>query len=355
MGSIHPLLPLCLPADVEVVSEAEKLVEELDDFSPHAERPLLIIRTDPHHKKRFFVQNVTSCPCPEAINSSLPYRLGYARQHMLTHKGVANRIVSDAVEKGYRTVALLLVDGLSYHDAMNWKEQTEPCFVDGPSITFAQTEDGTIAPDIGFPAIVGTPPLARRLAEVGIPHSRGYSYWEREANDVSAVLFDGMPLNRVGDMSEALDLLSNEKLSGVYVQLVREGLDGLAHRRRELSVDEIQSAVGAIHEDYLGLVELLADSKVWGAAYLTADHGILWKAQHEFGGVEGVGQQHPRYAFQLPLDSGCASKFKMQHQTYYLYHYPYLGSRIRADDSGVHGGLSYWESIVPFVRTEVNI
>ena len=45
----------------------------------------------------------------------------------------------------------------------------------------------------------------------------------------------------------------------------------------------------------------------------------------------------------------------LQKSCYYLYHYPYLGSRIRANDSGVHGGLSYWESIVPFVRAEVNL
>lgn len=355
MGNVHPLVSLCLSADVEIVADPGIVAEWLDAPSPHAERPVLITRFDSRYKDRFLLWEATQRPPAEAINRALPYRVDNARRHLLTHQGIADRIVADVQQRGYQAVALLLVDGLSYDDTVEWSEHPEPCFVDGPSITFARISEKAIAPDIGFPAIVSQPPLAPRLAEIGIPHSRGFSYWDREQNDVSALLFQGMPLARVDEMADALDALATIKLAGIYLQLVREGLDGLAHRRREVSMNEVQAAVEAIHRDYRQLVGLLAASGVRSAVYLTADHGVLWKKEHEFCLIEGSGPQHPRYAQECPREPNTASRFEMQDQVYYLYHYPYLGRHIRANDSGVHGGLSYWESIVPFVRVEVNI
>jgi hypothetical protein len=356
IGNFHPLMPLCLSADVEVVVNAETLTEQLDDLVSHPVRPVIITTFDLDYADRFLVWDIPHCPSPEAVDQALPDRLDYARSHLVTLQGVAGRIVSDVRQKDYQTVALLLVDGLSYDDTLEWPEHPEPCFVDGPSITFARTPEKGILPDVGFPAIIGCPPLARRLAETGIPHSRGYSYWDREKNDVSALLFQGVPLTRVSGMAEALDLLAPVKLSGIYLQLVREGLDGLAHRRREVTPDEVQATVKAIYNDYRRLVDLLADSGLRGAVYLTADHGILWKKQHELRQLEDCRSQHPRYALECPSEEpGIVSKFETSSQAFYLFHHPHLGARIRSNDSGVHGGLSYWESIVPFVRVEVNL
>ena len=53
-------------------------------------------------------------------------------------------------------------------------------------------------------------------------------------------------------------------------------------------------------------------------------------------------------------ESDRASPITAADRTYYLYHSPYIGRRVRSNDSGIHGGLSYHESIVPFVRLEVN-
>lgn len=355
MGDIHPLVPLCLSADVEVATEAGAIAEQLDDPVSHPVRPVLITGFDAEYKDRFLVWDAPSCPSPEAINQALPHRLDYARTYLLTHHNIADRITCEAQQKGYQTVALLLVDGLSYEDTKEWPEHPEPCFIDGPSITFTRVSEDLIAPDVGFPAIVGSPPLARRLAEIGMPHSRGYSYWDREQNNVSAMLFQGVPLTRVSGIAEALDMTAQVGLSGIFLQLVREGLDGLAHRRREVTVHEVQAAVKAIHDDYRRLIDLLGNSGLKGAAYMVADHGILWKKQHTLHRLEKHSSQHPRYALECPDDSSVASQFETSYQVYFLYHYPYLGSQIRANDSGVHGGLSYWESLVPFVRVEVNL
>ncbi len=354
MGQFHPLVSLCLPNEVETISNIDTLVEELDALVPHSERSVLITRLEPKFAHRFRVMNYPSCPPAEAINQNLPYRVDEARKRLLTSHTVADRIAADARQQKYQTVALLLVDGLSYADVLDWPEHPEPCFIDGPSITFSRTPAGHIDPKVGFPRIIGKPPLARRLIDIGIPHSRGFSYWEREQNDVSEKLFQGVPLKKINGLADSFDEIKKLELKGLYIQMVREGLDGLAHSRREVGLQEIRSTVEAIHQDFRYLIEIFTEKKVYGAIYLVADHGLLWKSQHQWHVIENSGSQHPRYATSLPSESEVITESFTEQQRFYLWQYPYLGKEIRANDSGIHGGLSYWESIVPFIRVEVN-
>lgn len=354
MGRFHPLVPLCLSRPVDVIQDASVFAEEVDALSPHSERPVLITEPSPEYQDRFHSFEILQCPAPCEVNRTLHKQLDYARKHLLTHRQIADRIVTDVEARCYEVVALLLVDGLSYDDAKNWTEHPEPCFVDGPSITYGLSSEKTILADVGFPGIVGTPPLSRRLIDSGIAHSYGYSYWDRERNQVSAWLFQGIPLARVTGMAEALGKLSALQLRSTYVQLVREGLDGLAHRRREVSPDEVRAATESIHNDYRQLVAQLRTSGLKGAAYLVADHGILWKNQHRLKRVDSASSGHPRYSTVCPL-SNVTTPFHTTGGNFHLCNYPYLGANIRSNDSGVHGGLSYWESIVPFVRVEVNV
>lgn len=353
MGNFHPLLPLALMPDVEVMATAREAAEQLDSIERHSNRPILIAEYDPRYAERFLVEHLPDCPPAEAINNMLPYRLADARR-LLTHKQVAERIVTDTLTNGYEVVALMLVDGLSYDDARGWEERPSPCFINAPSITYSKTQSGGILPDVGFPAIVGNPPLARQLMDVGIPHSRGYSYWDRATNDVSAVLFAGMPLVKVSGMAETLKILEGIELTGLYVQIVREGTDGMAHRRREVTNREVEATVTAVHDDFRQLVRLVSDSGVKGAVYLMADHGILWKNQHQFTLLSDQQATNTRYTRKRPSSPQHTAPFPTHNGDYHLYHYPYIGRKIRANDSGIHGGLSYWESIVPFVRVEVN-
>lgn len=353
MGQFHPLVSLCLSAEVETISELEAFIEELDALEPHTERPVLIPALDSKLVHRFLVMSYPACPPVEEINAYLPRRIDEARRRLLTGRNIADQIVTDVRVKRYQTVALLLVDGLGYADVIDWPEQPSPCFIDGPSITFSRTPDGQIDPQVGFPAIVGTPPLSRRLIDVGLSQSRGFSYWERTQNDVSEKLFQGMPLQKVSGLAESLAQLEAINLKGVYIQLVREGLDGLAHSRREVSQQEIKATIEAIHQDLRELVELLAKKDLDGAVYLVADHGVLWKNQHQWQPVESGHKNRPRYTTVRPDLSEFVTRFPTEEQEFYLWHYPYLGKQIKANDSGVHGGLSYWESIVPFVRMEI--
>jgi hypothetical protein len=355
MGLFHPLVSLCLPTEVEIIDEPEVLIEELDSLVPHSERAILITHLETGVAHRFISMSYPTCPPPEVINQNLFYRIKEARKQLLTSHTVANRIVADTRQHKYQTVVLLLVDGLSYADIIDWPELPEPCFIDGPSITFSRTPSGQIDPQVGFPSIIGVPSLARRLVDVGIPHSRGFSYWEREYNDVSENLFQGVPLEKTSGLAASFDKIRKLNLNGLYIQVVREGLDGLAHSRREVGPQEIKATISAIHQDFQYLVKLLIEQNVRGAVYLIADHGLLWKNQHQWQVVESSGSKHPRYKANQSNSSELTPEFSTEQQKFYLWQYPYLGRQIRANDSAVHGGLSYWESIVPFVRVEVNL
>jgi hypothetical protein len=139
-----------------------------------------------------------------------------------------------------------------------------------------------------------------------------------------------------------------------YIQIMREGLDGLAHSKREVSPAEIESTVVTIRQDVERLIEVLSRQNQRVCLYLIADHGILWKTEHNWQFLEMMGSK-PRYSTHRPdKDSDDrVVRFERSGQVYYSFIYPYLGSRIKADDSGVHGGLSYQESIVPFAKFEV--
>jgi len=354
MGPLHPLQALCLPPETEVLDDARAVAEELDDLTPHVVRPIWLTEIQPRLTNRFLRADASILPSLDAVSRALPGRLDYARHHWLTHRTVADRIVADAAQRRYRAVALLLVDGLGYADVADWPEQAQPCLVDGPSITYYQErESQRILPEVGFPGIVGTPRLARRLIDVGLPHSRGFSYWSREVNEVSAYLFEGMPLTRVVRFSEAIAELRGTNLEQVFVQVVREGLDGLAHGQREVTLTEVREAVQAIRADALALLDVLSEGPRPAALYLTADHGILWKAEHAFETLETDDHAHPRYSTNPPADEKLATRFEFDGRTFYVYHWPYVGAAIRRNDSGVHGGLSAQESIVPFVLWEL--
>lgn len=352
MGNIHPLIPLCLASDTEVSVDAQSVVREMDAISPHPARSLLIRGRDSRYEHRFLTMDIPEPPDAGQVSSTLPKRLSYARKWLLNNRDVANRITDEANVQRYQTVITLLVDGLSYYDVLYWPEVVEPCFIDGPTITFDRFVDNTVRTDVGFPAIIGDPPLVRRLAKIGVRYARGFSYWHREDNDVTELLYRGIPLERITSIDEAITAIEAMDTSGLYIQIVREGLDGLAHGRREVSEQEIESTVEAIRADMQQLVKSLQAQRLRSALYLVADHGILWKKQHEFKLQPMPGSRSARYG-NIPLTEGRSTPFSCQEQMYYLYHYPYIGRRIRSNDSGVHGGLSGWESLVPFVRVEV--
>ncbi len=119
----------------------------------------------------------------------------------------------------------------------------------------------------------------------------------------------------------------------------------------ELRRAEITAAIDKILTDVLMLVEFFQANGFSVVVYLTADHGILWRTEHEFRSLAYMGERRPRYARVTTEQKPPAqsTRFNLGDAQYDLFHYPYLSMDIKSNDSGVHGGLSAQESIVPLV------
>lgn len=356
LGAVHPLVPVCLAADTQIVTDSHTFVAQLDDRSVVSTKRTLILDHSRELAKR--LPSVVSLRHPpvDAINRNMKYSLDYMREHLLTNHKVPNAIEDDVVRNQYDMVALLLVDGLGYGDVLDWNVDVQPCFIDGPSVTFhVSKSSGQLLRSVGFPAIIGEPSIMHRLYHLGYHNALGYTYWETSHNVVAEYMFRGISNNAVVNFEAILMHLEEEPLvKNSYLQIVRQGLDGLAHSKRELHEREIQSATEAIWHDVERLTAVLRRKSQSGVLYIVSDHGILWKNEHDWE-VHNQRGSRSRYSPQRPEEHllDLSARILCDDVPFYLLMYPYLGTSIRKNDSGTHGGLSYQESIVPFIKVRI--
>lgn len=355
IAMVHPLVPLAMKPELRVVADAQRLLSELDQYHYQPLDRILVLANHDYLRARFPCYVIQDAPPPEAINRRMHYHLDYMREFLLTSHKVADRIMSDVAAQYFDVVLLLLIDGLSYADTLHWKLNEQPCFIDGPTVTYRFRADGTIVDKVGFASIIGNPPLAERLYQQGYRKARGYTYWLPEHNAVAERMFRGIATKRVPSFEAVLrDIAANPPQSLTYFQIVRDGLDGLAHNKREVGTDDIIGTLRSLRQDIERLIGLLRESRLRSCMYITSDHGILWKHEHRFSSIDVKGS-HPRYVegvFELPTNVN-AVQFQADTQVYQCFSYPFLGSKLPIDDCGIHGGLSFQESIVPFIKIEV--
>lgn len=355
LGDVHPLVPICLNPEIQIFDDPKILIDLIDDQTGNINKQVLVLRANHTLFERFSQITILDHPPIDKINQNLPNHLSYIRNHLLTTHTVASYIEDDVVHRRYKQIVFLLIDGLSYGDVLDWGYSVVPCFVDGPSVTFQTDELGQLIPSIGFASIITNHPITQRLYRLGYHNAFGYSYWQARDNLLTKYMFRGIPDNKVVNFEAILHLLAEEQIQeNSYIQVVREGLDGLAHSKRELRTTEVQSAIQAIKDDIERLVQVMQQKSESAVIYITADHGILWKNDHEWKVINQDGSK-PRYSTAKPSNDLMAYsvRFNCNEIPYYLYTYPYLGKSIRRNDSGVHGGLSYQESFVPFMKIEV--
>lgn len=354
-GDIHPLVPICLSPETHIFDEPRLLLDIIDDQAQGFDQPILLLKSNSQLSARFNTTRILDHPPVDIINKNLRHRLDYIRQSLLTTHKLAAHIESDVGHYQYDLVVFLLIDGLSYGDVLGWGFDVTPCFVDGPSVTFQTDDAGKLISSIGFASIVGDPPVAQRLYHLGYHSAFGYTYWQARDNLLAGYMFKGIPDNAVVNFEDILGMIEEEEIPAKsYIQIVREGLDGLAHSKRELRTNEIQSAIQAVKDDIERLIASIQSKSLPAVIFITSDHGILWKNDHDWKMIDQNGSK-PRYSISSP-DSEMAKhyvRFECNHRPYYLYTYPYLGKPIRKNDSGVHGGLSYQESLVPFMKIKV--
>ncbi len=342
MVQVHPLSFAFLPEEVRVFERARGLIAELDAPTPQTETLLAALEIAPEFSHRLPAIHCDHDPFVPELNHILLPKISWVQRWVLQQsevpKAIAERATGDCV-------VCILIDGLGLWD---WKRfaikqwHMDACFVDGVSIT-----------EHGMRRLVGDPPLALRLAEKGYERSFGFSYWERTENELTDLLFAGVTegVRKVRSFDEALDALHRLPLEGAFVQIVRAGLDPLGHRFRDRP--DVAATVRLLCEEVTALARLLAEQCLAAQIFLIADHGILWQHEHPLLLYEaGSGNIPPRY-YEGIYSGEKVWRVSFAGSDYTLLTYPYIRRPLRQTEWGVHGGLSFEESFVPFVTIKV--
>ncbi len=343
------------------LSESPKLFDKCINMISWLDQPKVIkeemvvcLSHDVHYAHRFPLLNCIHNPYTSELDRLLVERFHLVRQYMIKQDGIGDIVVSDCIRKEVETVVLILVDGLSYTDTDNWDEFSNKlaCLVTGITTTRQ-----------GFRNVIGDPPLGLRLFELGFRNRIGYTYWTREGNELTDLLFRSIPSASIVEgntMSKTLVDLAQPDLENTYVQIVRVGLDQYAHGERGEDIeDNREVTLQNIRRELIELKNILESKGRPALIYLTSDHGLLWRDQTQFDIIGNVaGSSSPRYC-QVDkigeLDETKGRTIETTDQAYFQLHPNYLRRKLHRNEFGVHGGLSYTESVIPLIKIEVNI
>jgi hypothetical protein len=330
-----------LRAPVHVYQTAEELADSLDNPCSTATERMITFDNDPRYALRFPQVNVEHNPFTRELNRVLFAHWELIAASMLTHSQIADRIVQEAQTR--EAVVVVLLDGLSYADCSAWLA-VEPCLAALPTIT-----------RIGFPSIIGRPPLAARLFSNGFTRRVGFTYWERSDEPLTNRLFQTIADTRRLDGSkpsafeQIIDWVSRQDLRHTYIQIVRSALDDFAEGHR--TGIPRKAIVQTVRTDLEALLDILRQKAVPSVLYGVADHGIMWKEDNH--PLERLAIAGARYA-DGASGPGRGCRVDFEGQPYWVLDYPQMGRTWRANEQGIHGGISFEEAVVPFFRWEVS-
>jgi hypothetical protein len=342
MVKAHPLSLAFLPDEVQVFDNAWQMVAKLDAPTPQPLKPMLAVCIEQDLQHRLPALRCVHDPLTNDLNSVLLKRYDFIKANVLCQSQVADEIVRQADSEA---IAVVLVDGLSYADVKRcttkWLVHPVPVFVDGVSTTGQ-----------GMARIIGKPPLAHRLFDMGFRVCLGFTYWERTEEPLTERLFVGFGdrVHKVKSFEEVLSALENVELGGTFVQIVRMGLDIATHRQRE--IPNVAAMVADILADFDRLVQLYVRKGVSAWVHLVSDHGILWAHEHNLQTYEFSSADHPRH-YEHAKSGEHTLTVEFDGKEFAMLEYPYLRRDLRTNEWGVHGGLSFEESVVPLFSYHV--
>lgn len=328
--------------DVSVEKSMEEFIFKMDRPHPLDLERLLILDDDSRFYRRFPTTSIEEELYGSALNNILIERHDRVANLAFTQRQIAPLILSDL---DVDTVFLVLVDGLSYEDVRHQKG-VRPCFVMGPTLT-----------KVGFRNIIGEPPIAYELFKNGFKARWGFSYWERdeELTNLLFETFDGEQMRRVHEFDEIIYHLQKKSLLKSFVQIIIAGCDEMAHRHRDRPAPAY--FVDRLFNEYIpALASLIREKGLFGIIYLAADHGIWWRPKIG-SGQEYIVIKDPRAKGKRYIEGHVIHNnvihVEAYGRKYSLLTYPYLFSDYSANEWGTHGGISYYECFVPFLKLGV--
>lgn len=351
IAEIHPVSVCCLPDDIVILKTTREVFTQLDAPASMLPTRILIAHSDNVHTERFPRVVCEHNPFTLKLNDLIFDQYDCIAGRMLCQSQIAERVTNDICDhQETEVVILFLVDGLSYYrltqyiDTKRPNIDVQPCIVDVPTLT-----------SLAFPNIINNPPIALRLFDMGYQNSLGISYWTRNDNKLTNSLFRTMPqVEKIGSFQHILavmqSFLTEHRERKSYIQILRTGLDGYVHhQKRQPPIDVI---VRQIYQELESLAELCASLNLIARLYLTSDHGILWRDEFEevvIGNAPGKAGARWCTWKNLYQQNESGKRFVINQEEYYSLGFPKLRRSLHIDEQGVHGGISFQESIVPFI------
>lgn len=332
-------LNLLLVEDAEPIQDARRFLQRLDSpFLVDERRTFLTDEEEPWPFPRI---DVDDRPDPWLVSERLFARFDAAVRLLPTQDQIAERVEREVIRRRPNIVALMIVDGLSYYDLD--RQDVEPCLVPGITTT-----------EFGYRQVVGQPSLSRRLFALDYVQQRGFTYFDPEVNALSADLyrtFSPSQVVRVSDFGDVLATVREMPEARTYIQVSLAGLDQICHAHYDRPpLDYYKQRILSCFGQ---LVQCLRDKAPRVLVVLTADHGIMWRDDVEerleiADDLLREDVRSPRYlrgSFLRAYGRTC----RCLGQNYTLLRAPWMTRRFRNNEWGVHGGISAWESLVPFI------
>jgi hypothetical protein len=344
MAQMSRLSLAFLPLErLQLFETAAELVAALDSPEVQSDRTMMLtLDWNPQYASRLICVKVNHQPLTTELNRVLKTRFDFIKSTLSCQSQLPDLI---AQPTGASCTILILVDGLSWADfCAYWLE---------PVSARAVLVDGASTTEQGMKRIIGKPSIVERLFAQGCDRAYGFSYWTREDNALTDRLFAffGDNVEKVRSFQDAWEHLAEINLESTYIQIVRQGLDGLCHKHRDRP--NPKNYVKQLAQDWESLLTLLQKRGISGRIYLTSDHGILWKEGHDFQVFsQGKWGDSPRY-LKYSYPSSYTLDLEFEENIYSLLNYPYLSRNFRVNEWGMHGGLSFEESIVPLLTATI--
>jgi hypothetical protein len=333
--------------DVSIYKSINAFHRDLYDPEYRFEKDV-IISEETHHSD-YLRLHCTATPIGPRLNEVVDWtnqeHHHKLRRELLHQSGIKEYILDSLTAE--ELVVLIIVDGLSYHDAEALDLPMQPVFVDGITTTepgFRRVIYGNNAQSI-YSALVN---------KKGFYQPYGFTYWSRGQEDLSTELHSAMGNNvyRIRDFNKAVDTLRSDGPFNkkTYVQITRMGFDQDSHNRKEEPNHEaVRDAIVSDLREIKSVANEVADKY---RIFATADHGILWRSQLPEKPPVVVDElaHHPRFVEgRIDVPYGLTLQSSVGDLTTGL-GYPALARELKHTEWGVHGGFSYYESIVPLIE-----